>query len=50
MGTLVNAIWTLFFDWMPLELQVAFGALIALALIILLIRVIGMILDAIPIL
>lgn len=50
MAQLINAIWSLFFAWMPIELQVAFGALVALAMIILLIKVIGMILDAIPIL
>lgn len=50
MGMIISAIWKVFFAWMPIDLQVVFGALVALALIILVIRVIGMILDAIPIL
>lgn len=45
-----GAIWSVFFAWLPLELQVAFGAMVAFALIVLVIKVIGMILDAIPIL
>lgn len=48
MGLILRGIWKVFFAWMPIDLQVVFGALVALALIILVIRVIGMILDAIP--
>lgn len=50
MASLVNGIWTIFFGWMPIGLQLAFGAIVAIAVIVLVLRVIALILDAIPIL
>lgn len=50
MATLVRAIWVVFFGWMPIGLQIAFGAIVALAVIVLLLKVIALVLDAIPIL
>ena len=50
MATLVNLIWTTFFAWMPLSLQILFGAFVVLAVIVMVIKVIALILDAIPIL
>lgn len=48
MATLVSYIWSMFFAWMPLSLQIVFGAIVAIALVVLVIRVVAMIWDAIP--
>ena len=50
MATLVRGIWVVLFGWMPIGLQLAFGAIVALAVIVLLLKVIALVLDAIPIL
>lgn len=50
MATFISSFWVMFFGWMPPLLQIAFGCFLALALIILVIKVIALILDAIPIL
>ena len=48
MATFTNLIWTVFFGWMPLSLQILFGAFVVIAVLIMVIKVIGLILDAIP--
>lgn len=48
MVTLVRYIWSMFFAWMPVSLQIVFGAIVAISLIVLIIRVIALLWDAIP--
>jgi len=40
--------WMYFFSWMPLSLQIIFGGFVALAGLVIVIKVIALILDAIP--
>lgn len=42
-------IWLLFFAWMPIPLQIAFFAFLAVVGIVFVLRVIALVLDAIPI-
>lgn len=44
-----NVIWSLFFAWMPLPLQLAFLGFLAVVALVFVLRVIALILDAIPI-
>lgn len=48
MANFVKYIWGYFFAWMPIGLQIVFGAFIALAVIVTVIKVVALILDAIP--
>lgn len=45
---IVGAISSFFFGWMPLSLRIVFGAFLALCFIVMLIKVISLILNAIP--
>lgn len=49
METFNSLIWSAFFDWMPLSLQIFFGAFVVLAVIIVVVKVIALVLEAIPI-
>ena len=45
---IVQAIYAVFIAWMPVSMQVLFGVILFLSLLIMVIKVIGLILDAIP--
>lgn len=45
---IVETIYSGFFAWMPLSLQILAGVLIGLSVLIMVIKVVGMIMDAIP--
>lgn len=44
----IRLLWEVFFAWMPTSLQIIFGAFIAIAAIVLVLKIIAMVLDAIP--
>lgn len=44
----VQTIWGTFFAWMPVSLQVAFGAIFALCVVYLALRVAALVMDALP--
>lgn len=44
----ISAVWGMFFAWMPLSLQIVFFSFVAIAMLILVIKIIGMVLNAIP--
>ena len=46
--SIVQTIYSVFIAWMPASLQVLFAVILALSLLIMVIKVIGLILDAIP--
>ena len=48
MVTLGRCIWSCFFAWMPFSLQVVFGAVVVIAVVVMVIRLIALIMDAIP--
>lgn len=50
MNTFISLIWTTFFSWMPLSLQILFGAFVVIAVIVMVIKVVALVLNAIPIL
>lgn len=41
-------LWEMFFSWMPWQLQAVFMGFLVLALIVLIIRIVGLILNAVP--
>lgn len=45
---ILSALWGCFFAWMPLSLQIIFGAFVAIALVLMVVKVIGLILNAVP--
>lgn len=45
---IVSTIWGTFFAWMPVSLQVAFGAIFALCVVYLALRVSALVMDALP--
>ena len=45
---ILENIWGTFFAWMPLSLQIIFGVLVAVSLMIMVIRLVGVLMDAIP--
>lgn len=46
--SIVRAVYSLFFAWMPVSMQVLVGGIIAVAALYLVIKVVGAILAAIP--
>lgn len=44
----IETIWGTFFAWMPLSLQIAFGAIFALCLVVLTFKVAALVMDALP--
>ena len=44
----VETIWGTFFAWMPISLQIAFGAIFALCVVYLALRVAALVMDALP--
>lgn len=48
MAEFIGFIWTMFFAWMPWQLQAAFFGFMAFAFIILIIRIVALILSAVP--
>lgn len=48
MVTLISTIWSTFFSWMPISLQIAFGVIVAIALVCLVLRVLALLWDALP--
>lgn len=46
--SIVQTIYLVFIAWMPVSFQVLFGVLLSISLLILVVRLIGLILDAIP--
>lgn len=45
---LVQAIYSMFFAWLPVSMQVLVGVILAVAAFFLVIKLIGAVLDAIP--
>ena len=48
MSTLISYLWGYFFAWMPIGLQIVFGAFLVLAAIVIVFKVVALVLDAIP--
>lgn len=48
MVTLISSIWSTFFSWMPISLQIAFGVIVAIAIVCMLLRVLALLWDSIP--
>lgn len=46
--SLVQTIYAVFIAWMPASMQVLFGVVLALSLFIMVVKIIGMVLNAIP--
>lgn len=44
----MSALWTVFFSWLPAWMQVVILGLISLVIIFVVIKVVGLVLDAIP--
>lgn len=45
---IVSTIWGTFFAWMPVSLQVAFGTIFGISLVVLSFKVAALVLDAVP--
>lgn len=44
----VETIWGTFFAWMPLSLQIAFGAIFAICILVLGFKIAALVLNAVP--
>lgn len=44
----LDVIWGSFFAWMPLALQIVFGAIVAISFLIMIVKVVALIMDALP--
>lgn len=44
----LETIWGTFFAWMPLSLQVLFGVLVAISLLIMIVKLVALIMEALP--
>lgn len=47
-SAVVSTIWGTFFAWMPVSLQVAFGAIFAISLLVLGFKIAALVLNAVP--
>lgn len=44
----IETIWGTFFAWMPLSLQIAFGVIFGLSMVVLTFKVAALVLNAVP--
>lgn len=46
--SIIQTIYAVFIAWMPVSMQVLFGVILAVSVLIMVVKVIGLILNAIP--